>query len=940
MNSREQEKAAKAFAEKWAGRGDEKSETQKFWLSLLHDVYGLEKPMDFTNFEVPVKIKHTVAEGEKTTTRFIDVMIPSTRIVIEQKSCGIDLKKPASQSGGDNLTAFEQAKRYADFLPAAQHPRWIIACNFAEFHIHDMENPTGKPQIVLLENLPKEYDRLRFLIDEAAAPNPPEVKISFTAGDIVKRLKDALKKQYIDPESRQAKESLNKLCVRLVFCLYAEDAGVFDTHNMFHDYLKSFQPQNVRLALIELFKALATPEEKRDPYMNERLAAFPYVNGGLFEDESIEIPNFNEEILDILLNHASADFDWSQISPPIFGALFESTLSDDVRRAGGMHYTSIENIHKVIDPLFLDDLKAEFEKIKEYKRPKEKHQKLLEFQKKLASLTFLDPAAGSGNFLTETYLSLRRLENEVLDLIHHGNLVMGELDDPIKVSIKQFYGIEINDYAVAVAQTALWIAESQMLKETEQVLGKEIEFLPLKNNPNIVEGNALTMDWESVVPKDKLNYIMGNPPFVGLALRNKEQQAEMASVFAENKRAGRLDYVAAWYKKAARYIQGTNIQVAYVSTNSITQGEQVPILWQDLLGIEKIVIQFAWRSFKWDSESHSKAGVTCVIIGFAAKDEIRTKQLFNGNKSVVVKHINGYLVDADDVYISLRSKPPKGMPKLLQGSKPWDGGGLILSEEEAATMMKYYPQSKAFVRPFMGADEMLKGKKRFCLWLKDISPELYRNIPEIKKRLAYVAEKRRKTKTAVVRLQAETPMLFSQIRQPDKDYLCIPEISSETRKYIPIAFVSKDVVASNRVMTMENTDLYIFGILTSEIHMAWMRTVCGRLELRYCYSPSVYNNFPWPSPTDNQKVKIEQTAQAILDARAKFPDASLADLYDETTMPPELRKAHQANDRAVMMAYGFKYDMDESEIVSKLMEMYQRLALHDVRHTRAKEADE
>lgn len=923
MNAREQKAAAKVFAEKWAGRGNEKSETQFFWRSLLHDIYGMENVDDILQFEVPVKIKHTVAEGEQTTTRFIDVMIPFTHIVIEQKSYGIDLKKPASQSGGDNLTAFEQAKRYADFLPAGQHPRWIITCNFAEFHIHDMEKPTEKPQIVLLENLPQEYDRLRFLIDKGDMPKLPEEKISFTAGDIVKRLKDALKKQYIDPESRQAKESLNKLCVRLVFCLYAEDAGVFDIHNMFHDYLKSFHPQNVRLALIELFKALATPDEKRDPYMNERLAAFPYVNGGLFEDESIEIPNFNEEILDILLNHASADFDWSQISPPIFGALFESTLSNDVRRTGGMHYTSIENIHKVIDPLFLNDLKAEFKKIKEYKRPKNKHQKLLEFQKKLASLIFLDPAAGSGNFLTETYLSLRRLENEVLYLIHHGNLVMGELDDPIKVSIKQFYGIEINDYAVAVAQTALWIAESQMLKETEQVLGKEINFLPLKSNPNIIEGNALTMDWSEVVPKDKLNYIMGNPPFVGGMMMSREQKAQMNAVWGDVNGIGELDYVSAWYKKAFDYINGTDIRATFVSTNSITQGQQAVTMWKPLMK-EGLWIDFAYTTFQWNSESSQTAAVHCVIIGFSCRQ--KTCYIFTDEGMHQVDFINSYLIDAPQIFVESRSNPLCNVPPMRFGNMPRDGGGFILTDEEKADFIKENPSSEKWIRLYLGAREFINRKNRWCLWLVDANPSEIKKCNLVMERIARVRNFRLNSKADATRNFAKTPSLFCQIAQPDTNYIAVPEVSSENREYIPIGFLDASIIASNKLFMLPNATLYHFGILTSKVHMAWMRVVCGRLEMRYSYSKDiVYNNFPWPYPTDAQKQTIEQTAQAILDARAKFPDANLADLYDKNTMPPELIKAHQANDKAVITAYGFKPNMEEAEIVAKLFEMYQIL---------------
>ncbi len=942
MNAKEQAAAAKAFAEKWKDRGDEKSDTQVFWIELLRKVYEVENAEDYIQFESRVKIEKFTQEGDDTSKGAIDAAIPATKIIIEQKSLGKNLAKAGVQSSGDLLTPYAQAKRYADSLPNSKKPRWIVTCNFAEFRVYDMETeaPETKPQIVLLENLASEYDRLQFLVDKTAAPKPPEEKISLKAGDIIGRLKDALKKQYKDPESAKAKESLNKLCVRLVFCLYAEDADLFDLRNMFHDYLATFQPQNVRLALIELFKALATPLADRDPYMNDNLAAFPYVNGGLFEDEDIEIPNFNDEILDILLHHASDDFDWSLISPPIFGALFESTLSDDVRRAGGMHYTSRENIHKVIDPLFLDDLKAEFEKIKAGKQPNMKRKDLLAFQKKLASLVFLDPAAGSGNFLTETYLSLRRLENEILKELlaitaskdrvkgakgSYLNLTGGD-DAPIQVGINQFYGIEINDYAVAVAQTALWIAESQMMKETEEVLGEEIEFLPLKTNPNIVCGNALTMDWGEVVPRDKLNYIMGNPPFVGHQWRSEAQTHDMQTAFYDLPKHGKLDYVCAWYNKAADYIKGTQIQAAFVSTNSIVQGESVGILWKFLFEAKNVEIFFAHRPFVWISESKDQAAVHCVIIGFDCQKATRQKRLFSGEQEQIAENINGYLLNAPSLFIQARGASlTKGMPKMSKGSQPTDDGALILSPEERNEIVARYPQAEKWIRRYISGRDYIQNVVRYCLWLKGASPAEYRKVPPILERLERVAAFRQKSPTASVRRDAETPMLFTQIRQPSTIYLAVPEVSSERRRYIPIGYLLPEVIGSNKLYIIPDADLYLFGVLISNVHMAWMRIVAGRLEMRYSYSPAVYNNFPWPTPTTAQRAKIKQTAQGILDARADFPDASLADLYDKNAMPPELRKAHKANDKAVMAAYGFKPNMEEAEIVAELMKMYQDL---------------
>ena len=677
---------------------------------------------------------------------------------------------------------------------------------------------------------------------------------------------------------------------------------------------------------MELFRTLDQKPEQRDKYLaddNPALAAFPYVNGGLFSDENIEIPPFTEELKALLLEKASEDFDWSAISPTIFGAVFESTLNPDTRRSGGMHYTSIENIHKVIDPLFLDGLRSELEEIKEIAVDKTRKARLSAFQAKLAGLTFLDPACGSGNFLTETYLSLRKLENEVLRC--STDQISMDLEGIIQVSIGQFYGIEINDFAVTVAKTALWIAESQMMKETEDVVHMTLDFLPLKSYANITEGNALRLDWESVVSKHKLNYIMGNPPFVGHQWRSKEQAEDLEAVCRDIPKCGKLDYVCGWYNKAADYMQGTNIHTAFVSTNSISQGESVGILWKPLF--EKGVdIEFAYRTFVWTSEAKDKAAVHCVIVGFTCGTSSRTKLLFESERSKIVSHINGYLLDAPEMFINSRGSALHEYPSIVQGNKPWDGGYLILSIEERNELLDKYPESEKYIKPFIGSYEFINGKKRYCLWLKGISPAEYRGIPEIMERLNGVADTRRKTKTVAVQAQAETPMLFSQIRQPDSNYLAIPEVSSEKRRYIPIGFMTPNIIASNKLYLVPKADLYMLGVMISNVHMAWMRAVCGRLKSDYSYSPAVYNNFPWPAPTDAQKEKIEQTAQAILDARALYLDSSLADLYDETTMPPELRKAHQMNDKAVMLAYGFSVrDMTESKCVAELMRMYQQL---------------
>lgn len=915
MTETDRKKAAKAFAEYWKDRGDEKSDSQSFWLSLARDVLGVAEPEKFILFEERVKLDHT---------SFIDGHIPSTHVLIEQKKKGLNLRSPIRQSDGTLLNPFQQAQRYSAALPYSQRPRWIITCNFEEFLIYDMEKPTGEPESILLKDLAKEYYRLQFLVEEKSELLHREEQISIQAGDLVGKLYDAILKQYINPEDKKSLHSLNILCVRLVFCLYAEDSGIFGEHLKFHNYIKRFAPRDVRRALIDLFRVLDTPIEERDPYMDEGLASFPYVNGGLFADENIEIPNFTQDICDLLLRKASEDFDWSQISPTIFGAVFESTLNPDTRRSGGMHYTSIENIHKVIDPLFLDELRDEFEAIKAIKVPKVRNDKAEAFRVKLSKLTFFDPACGSGNFLTETYISLRRLENQALDLVSGGQLFL-DVGGIIKVSIGQFYGIEINDFAVTVAKTALWIAESQMMKETEEVMNTNLDFLPLKSYANIVEGNALLTDWESVVPSYKLNYIMGNPPFIGGMMATKEQKADMLSAIGDVKGLGELDYVAAWYYKAADYIQGTRIEVAFVSTNSICQGQQAVTLWKPLF--EKGVrIQFAHRTFIWDSEAKVKAHVHCVIVGFSLWNRAK-KALYDNDLVRYVDNINSYLAEAPNIFVESRTNPLCNIPKIRFGSMPRDGGGFILSDEEKDELLKKEPLAAQWIRPYLGAYEFINNKSRWCLWMVGANPHDLKQCPTVMRRVESVRDFRANSVAAGTRKFAETPTLFCQIAQPDSEYIAVPKTSSERRRYIPIGFLPNTVIASDLLFLIPNATLYHFGVLTSNVHNAWMRTVCGRLKSDYRYAKDiVYNNFPWCNPTPEQKKKIEETAQGILDARALYPNSSLADLYDELAMPPELRKAHQANDRAVMQAYGFEVKtMTESTCVAELMKMYQKL---------------
>lgn len=928
MTDVEQRLAAKQFVKDWAGHGDEKQETQRFWISLLQNVFGVEQATNAIEFEVRVKLDHT---------SFIDGYIKDTRVLIEQKGADIDLRKGYKQSDGSVLTPFQQARRYAGYLPHDKNPRWIVVCNFKEFHIHDMNRPNDTPEIIRLEELEKEYYRLQFLVKEKSELLDREERVSIEAGKIVGKLYDALLKQYNSPASEEELKSLNMLCVRLVFCLYAEDAGIFGSHTMFHDYLKGFQPKNIRKALIDLFKVLDTKVADRDPYMDDELAAFPYVNGGLFADENIIIPKFTEEIIDLLLTKASEDFNWSSISPTIFGAVFESTLNPETRRSGGMHYTSIENIHKVIDPLFYDDLVRELDEIQAIPVKKTRDQKLEDFQKKLASLTFLDPACGSGNFLTETYLSLRRLENKAVALRLGDQIVLGDSTEfnPIQVSIGQFYGIEINDFAVTVAKTALWIAESQMMKETEEIVRMHMEFLPLTSYANIVEGNALRLDWETVVPKEKLNYIMGNPPFVGYSLQSKEQKEDILSIYVDEKgkpykTAGKIDYVAGWYFKAAQLMSpprghSSEIRTSFVSTNSITQGEQVAGVWKPLFDRFNIHIDFAHRTFRWDSEASSKAHVHCVIVGFSVAPNSKQRRLYSSERMQLVENINAYLIEAPDVFIENRNKPICNIPEMTTGNRPADGGHLILSQEEYDDFVAKEPNGQKYLKKLIGAAEYINNIPRYCLWLKGANPSEIRKMPEVMRRVEACRQDRLSGAPDRQKL-AETPTLFREQKNPTT-FIVVPATSSERRRYVPIGFLNGSTIATNAVIIIPEATLYDLGILTSNIHMAWMRAVCGRLKSDYRYSKDVvYNNFPWPTPTEEQKAKIEQTAQAILDARALYPDCSLADLYDEVTMPPELRKAHQQNDKVVMQAYGFDVKtMTESTCVAELMKMYQEL---------------
>lgn len=916
MTDAEKREAARQIYNKWNGKGKEDEDDRSFWWDILTQLLSVSDVTNRVQFQKKVI-------GPDGHTKRIDAYIPETKVLIEQKSLGIALDKP--QAGHNGMTPFEQAKMYDNGLPHSEKSRWIILSNFAEIWIYDMDQKRPEPVKILLEELPGKYTLLDILINKEVKKINREMKLSLEAGNLVGKIYDSFLSQYNDPTAKPTQNSLNVLCVRLVFCLYAEDAGLFDKKDSFKSYIEQFEPGKIRRALIDLFEVLNTPiEDRSEMYLDDDLAAFPYVNGGLFEKEDIEIPKITQAIKDTLME--SAEFDWSEISPTIFGAVFESTLNPETRRSGGMHYTSIENIHKVIDPLFLNDLKEELEKIKSITNNKVRDQQLRVFQNKLAGLRWLDPACGSGNFLTETYMSIRRLENNVLAELNYGQISFGfDIANPIKVGIDQFYGIEINDFAVTVAKTALWIAESQMMKETEDIVHMNLEFLPLKTNAYIVEGNALKMDWNKVISKMELSYIMGNPPFIGYTLQTNEQKKDIFNISPLS--AKNIDYVSGWYFKAADYIQKTSIKCAFVSTNSITQGEQVESIWKPLL-LKDIILNFAHKTFIWDSEANIKAHVHCVIVGFSTKINFKRKKIiYDDNSYTICSNISPYLIDAPNVIVGRRNKPLCNVPEINIGNMPIDNGNYLFTKEEMENFLVKEPQAKKYFKLWLDARGFINNKPRYCLWLGECTPAELQKMPECMKRIKAVKEFRLSSKRKATLLIADTPTHFATENMPLENYIAIPEVSSQKRRYIPMGYLSSNVLCSNKLRIMPNASLLHFGVLESNVHMAWTRVVCGRLKSDYDYSIKVvYNNFPWPSPTDAQKIKIEQTAQGILDARALYPDSSLADLYDPLTMPPELRKAHTANDKAVMQAYGFNIkNTSEADCVAALMKMYQEL---------------
>ena len=936
-STKELEQAAKHFIQKYKDKTNEKSDAQSFWIDFLG--IFVDEPTQKINFEKTVPLGHT---------SFIDAYIPHAKTLIEQKSSSIDLNKAKKQSDGSELTPFEQAKRYNDELPYSQKARYIIVCNFDEFHIHDMESPKDPPQIINFADLTKQIHRFAFLNESKsdelkALALKKQSELSFKAARLIKQIQDELIALYAaatpsGEPSEQDFASINMLLTRLVFCFYADDSGVFTRHDMFGAYLATHKA-NMRQAILDVFSMLSTPEHKRSKFEDDKLLDFPYTNGGLFEFYDENIPQFNDKLAKLIIDEATYGFDFSLISPTIFGGLFESTLNPETRRSGGMHYTSIENIEKLIKPLFLDKLESELDEIIAIKQKDTKDKKLIEFQKKLGSLCFFDPACGSGNFLTQTFLCLRELENKALKerFTDKKGTFQGVLEGfdtcGICVDINNFYGIEINSFATAVAKTALHIADKQMRKATNELIHANLEYLPLRDFENILCANALNASWHEHCPK--ADFIIGNPPFVGARMMNETQKADLIKASNNAKNAGNLDYVTAWFFKACEYMkQSPKTSTAFVATNSICQGEQVALLWKPLFE-SGVSIDFAYTSFKWDNSvdfgtgkkekaDKKMAAVYVIIAGFSLNNSSQ-KYIFTGNSRIPASNINGYLVDAPNIAIESRSKPLCNVPEMGIGNKPIDDGNYLFKPDEMNEFIAKEPNSKKYFKRWYGADEFINGKIRYCLWLGDCPPNELRSMPECMKRIKAVREFRLASKSEGTRKIADKPTRFHVENMPNSDFILVPRVSSAERFYIPFGFLSNDNLASDATLIIPNATLADFAILTSSVHMEWMRAVCGRLGDGYRYSANiVYNNFPFASLDEKDKETLTATAQGILDARALFGDCSLADLYNPLTMPANLRKAHERNDQAVLKIYGIDKTATPSDIVKELFTRYEK----------------
>ena len=988
----EKQQAARVFAERWKGAGEKEiADTQGFWRDLLRDVFGCDSDTlkSIIQFEKPVYV-----EGhKKSIDGFITLtsVMGTSRILIEQKKRTVDMTREGRQSGGAMLSPYQQAKRYADNLPLDEKPRWIVTCNFREFWVYDMKKPSkelGKsPEVVSLKDFESEWYRLAFLADPNKEVAKRQEAASRQTGQLIGDLHKLMKSKMRSPDDKEALRCLNVFCVRLVFCFYAEDTGLFGGRTAFEDFIKGCHEKHIRGEIKRLFDWLDTPKEKRGEDDIHDMGGFDYVDGGLFADKDTPIPFIDGEVTSMIEKCGEAD--WSEIDPVIFGSIFESTLNPQTRHEGGMHYTSPANIDKVLDPLFMDELTAELAAAKRVAGKKARDAALHAFQDKLAALTFLDPACGSGNFLTRAYTRLRTLENEaILAMSENADIASGQAAlgtrNPVKVSLDQFWGIEINDFAVSVAKTALWIAERQMLQATERIVGRQMDFLPISTQTHIAEGNALQLDWGTMegaraglTVEDTLfadvgegdclsfDYIMGNPPFLGARVMSEEQKRELVATLGKGwQNAGNLDYVTGWYKKAAEFIKGSATRCAFVSTNSITQGEQVAALWKPLVA-QGVHIDFAWRTFKWQNaqseekaaarkdkasaksqsapkskegeagEKHKEskvAAVHCVVVGFSVAANDKPKVIYEVKGDDVtrkeVTHINGYLMDTKDVFVESRQEQISGMPEIGIGNKPIDGGNYLFTEGEMNEFLKAEPEAKPYFHKWYGADEFINRRPRWCLYLGDLTYAQVKKLPLCKERSDAVREYRLKSKSAPTQELANTPRKFHVTNMPKGEYIIIPRVSSEKRKYVPMGFLPPSVLTSDSAHIIPDATLYHFGVLTSSVHMAWMRAVAGRLKSDYRYSKDiVYNNFVWSDATDEQRARIEKTAQDILTARDAYPDETLADLYGKDMYEfPKLLKAHTANDRAVLAAYGWPEDMAEADIVAHLMELYQQKA--------------
>lgn len=892
------------FSAKWEGETYEKGESQSFWGEFL-DIFGIDRRRHGAFFEYAIK-KGSGKQG------FIDMFWPSM-LLAEQKSGGKDLDK-----------ASIQAYEYLATMPDHDLPQAIVVSDFAEF-IFIKNDGTNQKVAFSLKDLSKNVKLFGFLIEQKSKHLVEEDPVNIEAAEAMARLHNQLR------DDNYTGHDLELLLVRLVFCMFADDSGIFE-QGLLGEYLRdrtSEDGSDLGARLLQVFEVVNSKLSDRQTSLDEALASLPYVNGGLF-GEPIRTPSFTASMRSDLLK--AMELDWSKVSPAIFGSMFQGVMDEKQRRNLGAHYTSEKNILRVIKPLFLDDLYDEFAKAAAA-GPRKKLVELAEFQKKIAELKFLDPACGCGNFLVITYRELRRLEHKVVAMLSKDSKTVdmlataGEGVGSLKVNVDQMYGIEIEEFPSLIAQTALWLTDHQMNVEYSKQSGKTFKRLPLTHSATIVNDNALTKDWAEVVAPNELNFILGNPPFIGHQWRSAEQADIITGIWGIDGACRRLDFVTCWFKKATEIMQkNSKVQTALVSTNSISQGEQVSPLWKTLFAMG-VHINFAHRTFQWKNDAKGVAGVHCVISGFSLLNR-KDKRIFDYTDikgdpiETKASNINGYLTNAPNVFISSRSSAPEGVPELVKGSQPTDGGNLIMTEDERNELITTEPLSEQYIRQYVGGAEFINNKARYCLWLKDANPNDLRQMPNVAARIEKVRQTRLQSPTKSVQEFASYPSLFTQDRKPESDYLAIPEVSSERREYIPIGYLSKDIVASNKLQIIREPNKYLFGLLMSKMHMVWMRTVAGRLESRYSYSPSVFYSFIQPEPTEADKQSIETLAQAVLDARAEFPNASLADLYDPLSMPPSLAKAHKQLDKAVDKLYRKQPFVNDAERVALLFKLY------------------